>query len=239
MAAGHCGKFGTQVLLLAASLSAGASAQQKQVLRWSEGQSDSAFRANDDGIYRYGLAAKDFVVTLAVDSQELDKARRRIEPVLGLFLSVRFLNQNSIGFNPASITLEFAKHFHEKEVPLDTERLSRQLAVDREAASARAATDIRKHPAQKNEIEAGLKDEQHNIDQMIDFLHARMLRRSVPQDREIVGWLLFPTKSRWIGQLNKQEEFVLRIPLGNVVAEFPLTLPPSQADIHLRTRPQE
>jgi hypothetical protein len=39
--------------------------------------------------------------------------------------------------------------------------------------------------------------------------------------------------------LNRQEQFLLRIPLGQVVIEFPFTLPPSQGDIRLRTRPSD
>ncbi len=237
MSAAHCTKFAVRVLLLAVALIA--TAQEKPVVRWLVGQPECVFRAGADGVYRYALATPDFALTLAVDSQELDKGRRRIEPVLGLFLSVRFLHQDSLQFTPASITLEFVKHFHEKESPLDSARFSRQLAADREAATARAAAKAKKHPTQENDIVAELKDEQRNIDQMIEFLHARMLPTSAVENGETAGWLLFSTRSRWIGQLNKQEEFILRIPLGNVVAEFPFNLPPSQGDIELRTRPPE
>ena len=239
MASRHYGNFELGVVLIAASMIAAAAAQEKQIVRWTVGQPECAFRADDNGVDRYALATHDFAITLAVDSQELDKARRRIEPVLGLFLSVRLLNQNPMQLNPANITLEFVKHFHEKEGPLDSEQLSRQLAADRGTAAARAAASIRKHPARKNEIEAEVKDEQRNIDQMIEFLHGRMLRSPILEDHEIAGWLLFSTRNRWIGRLNKQEEFVLRVPLGTVVAEFPFTLPPSQGDIELRTRPPE
>jgi hypothetical protein len=239
MTARRFGKFGVPTLIFTVSLTVGVTAQQQSSARWAEGQPGCAFRATGDGVYRYALATDDFAITLAVDSQELDKARQGIEPVLGLFLSIRFLNQNPARFTPATVTLEFAKHFHEKESPLDTERLSTQLAADREAVASRAAAKIRKRPAQKNDIETDLKDQQRNIDRMIEFLHGQMLRSPMPQDHEIAGWLLFSTRTRWVGQLNKQEEFVLRIPLGTVVAEFPFTLPPSQSDIELRTGPLE
>jgi hypothetical protein len=152
---------------------------------------------------------------------------------------VRLLNQNPVQLDPASITLEFAKHFHQREGPLDPQRLSAQLAADRQSATARSAANVRKHPERANEIDAGLKDQQRDIDQMIDFLHARMLQPSPMQSDEIAGWLLFSTKARWIGPLNQQEEFVLRIPLANAIVEFPFTLPPSQGDVELRTRPPE
>jgi hypothetical protein len=230
-------RLGVWILLLIWLVAAGV-AQEKQIVRWTAGQPECAFRADDDGVYRYALATRDFAITLAVDSQELDKARQRIEPVLGLFLSVRFPNQNSAGLTPAGITLEFVKHFHDKERPLDPEHLAVRLTADREAATARAATNLRKHPEQKNEIEAELDNQQRSIDQMIEFLHGEMLQGPPPGSNQTAGWLLFSTKNRWIGQLNQQEEFVLRIPLGTVVAEFPFTLPPTQGDIELRTRPE-
>jgi len=224
--------------LLVSSLITSAPAQQKRLLRWAPGQPKCLFRAGDDGVYRYALATNQLAITLAVDSHELDKARQRIEPVLGLFLSVRFLN-HSAQFDPASITLEFVQHFHQREGPLDPQRLSAQLAADRQSATARAASNIRKHPEHASEIDAELKDRQRNIDQMIDFLHARMLQSSPAKNDEIAGWLLFSTSTRWIGPLNQQEEFVLRIPLANAIAEFPFTFPPSQGDVELRTRPPE
>jgi hypothetical protein len=52
------------------------------------------------------------------------------------------------------------------------------------------------------------------------------------------GWMLFSTKSKWIEDLQKQEEFVLRVPVGDRVVEFPFSLPPSEGDLILRRRPE-
>src|SRR5271157_6055503 len=105
------------------TLAAGAATHPTEVIRWSEGQAGCAFQAGDDGTYRYALATDDFAITLAMDAQELEKSRRRIEPILGLFLSVRFLKQHPAQLAPDKITLEFVKHFHTTEAPLDSAEL--------------------------------------------------------------------------------------------------------------------
>ena len=210
-----------------------------QVLRWSEGQAGCEFEASNDGTYRYALATDDFIITLAMDAQELEKARTRVEPVLGLFLSVRFLKQNPHRLAPDKIKLEFVKHFHEKETPLDSERIVADIEVNNKKAELGAAGDIRKHPEKKGEIEADLEAQQRQASQMIEWVQTKTLQSISPQNHDVSGWLLFSTTTRWIGELHRQEEFRLRVPMGNVEVEFPFTLPPSQDDIRLRTRTAE
>ena len=75
---------------------------------------------------------------------------------------------------------------------------------------------------------------------MIEFLNTRSLR-AVTLDSghpEVSGWVLFSTKSKWVDELRKQEEFVLRVPLEGRVVEFPFSLPPSEGDLILRRRPE-
>jgi len=55
---------------------------------------------------------------------------------------------------------------------------------------------------------------------------------------DVTGWVLFSTKSKWIGNLDKHEEFLLRVPLKGQVVEFPFLLPPSEGDLILRRRPE-
>ena len=76
---------------------------------------------------------------------------------------------------------------------------------------------------------------------MLEFLSTRTLRAAKLDagHPEISGWVLFSTKSKWIGELQKQEEFVLRVPLGGRVVEFPFSLPPSEGDLILRRRPEK
>jgi len=236
MPASHFSRPFLRALCLAASLLAHAAAQPTQVLRWSAGQPGCAFQAGDDGTYRYALATDNTVITLAIDSQELEKARRRVEPILGLFLSVRFLKQNPSPLALRKITLEFVKHFHTAETPLDPEDLAARLLVDDKKEAQAVAQEIRKHPEEKDALEATLKAQQQNTSQTMEWARAKTLPSTPAENNEVSGWLLFAARSRWIGELNRQEEFLLRVPLGNVVVEFPFTLPPSQGDVRLRTR---
>ena len=76
---------------------------------------------------------------------------------------------------------------------------------------------------------------------MIEFLKTRSLRATKLESGhpEASGWVFFSTKSKWIDGLHKQEEFVLRVPLGDRVVEFPFSLPPSEGDLILRSRPEK
>jgi hypothetical protein len=64
-------------------------------------------------------------------------------------------------------------------------------------------------------------------------LRATQLDASNP---ETSGWVLFSTKSKWIGDWKKQESLILRVPLNGKVYEFPFTLPPKAGQATLRKR---
>ena len=209
-------------------------------LRWMEGESGCTFSADDDGKYRYGLWTEDFGITLAVDSQELEKARRRLEPVVALALTVRYRGQDSLDVDPAKASLEFVSHFHDVHSALDPDALAAQLQDDTDALSAETQREIRKHPDKKDEKQTWLQAREKDLAEMIEFLNTRSLRpaKLVPEKPEITGWIFFGARSRWVGEWKKQEEFVLRVPLENRVVEFPFALPPSRGDLILRRRPE-
>src|SRR4029077_17409325 len=69
-------------------------------LRWEEGQPGCTFSRDDDGKYRYGFWTDDFGIVLAVDSQELEKVRRRAQPILGLQLTVHYRGRDSLAVEP-------------------------------------------------------------------------------------------------------------------------------------------
>jgi len=100
--------------------------------------------------------------------------------------------------------------------------------------------EIDKDPEKKSEQEAMLALHQKNASDMIEFLNTRTLRVvTLDSDHpEATGWVLFSVKSKWIAELQKQEEFLLRVPVGNQVVEFPFSLPPSEGDLILRRRPE-
>jgi hypothetical protein len=138
------------------------------------------------------------------------------------------------------MTLEFVKHYHAIQNSLDPDNLAAKEQNDGEALAARTERKIRKHPEKKQEKEATLVARQKDAAEMIDFLKTRSLR-AITLDAahpESSGWLLFSTKSKWIDELQKQEEFLLRVPIGKQTVEFPFSLPPSEGDLILRRRPE-
>jgi hypothetical protein len=205
-------------------------------LRWSESDSRCAFRAEDDGTYRYAIATDKFAITLAMDAQELEKSSKRREPVLGVFLSIRFLSDPPASFAARNVTLEFVKHFHTAENPLGPNNVSAGLHDQQERDIRDATRAIQRHPESKDEIEAQLREKIQENSQITSWIRTNLLAETTANSHEIAGWLLFATKTRWIGSLYPQEEFVLRVPLSGVLVEFPFTLPPSRDDIRLRTR---
>ena len=72
--------------------------------------------------------------------------------------------------------------------------------------------EIRKHPEKKEEKETLLAAGQKDAAEMIEFLNARTLRSTTLNSGhpDAGGWVLFSTKSKWIVDLQKQKEFVLR-----------------------------
>src|SRR5580693_2113529 len=80
-------------------------------LRWEEGASGCTFSRDDDGKYRYGFWTADFGIVLAVDSQELEKVRRRPQAMFAVLLNVHYRGQDSLEVSPVKITLEFVKHY--------------------------------------------------------------------------------------------------------------------------------
>ncbi|HXM19945.1 MAG TPA: hypothetical protein VN948_01600 [Terriglobales bacterium] len=248
MRARHAVRKGMSRLLLAILLGSAAwatppgldKAAATSTSRWEEGQLGCTFSRDDDGKYRYGFWIADFGVVVAVDSQELEKARRRTQPIFALQLTVHYRGKDSLDVTPGKVTMEFVKHYHDVHSSLDPDHLATRQQNDASALAEEAEREIRKHPEKKEEKKTMLAARQKDAAEMIDFLNTRSLRAAKldPGHPEISGWVLFSTKSKWIGELQKQEEFVLRVPLEGRVVEFPFSLPPSEGDLILRRRPE-
>lgn len=215
-------------------------AQAVSNLRWEEGRPGCTFSRDDDGKYRYGFWSADFGVILAVDSQELEKVRRRAQPMFALLLTMHYRGKDSLDVVPGKITLEFVKHYHDVQSTLDPDILAIQQQKEAEALAEETEREIRRHPEKKEEKDATLAARRNDVAEMIDFLKTRSLQ-AITLDAghlKASGWVLFNTKSKWIDGLQKQEQFVLRVPIGERVVEFPFSLPPSEGDLILRTRPE-
>ena len=210
-------------------------------LRWEEGQPGCTFSRDDDGKYRYGFWTADFGIVLAVDSQELEKARRRGQAIFAVLLTMHYRGKDSVDVAPGKITLEFVKHYHDAHPALDPDSLATKQQNDADALAEETEREIRKHPEKKEQQEAMVAARQKDAADMIAFLKTGSLRATTVDSGhpEASGWVLFSTKSKWIDGLQKQEEFVLRVPLGNRIVEFPFSLPPSEGDLILRRRPEK
>jgi hypothetical protein len=207
-------------------------------LRWEEGRPGCTFSRDDDGKYRYGFWTDDFGIILAVDSQELEKVRRRVQPIFALQLTFRYRGKDSLEMAPSKITLEFVKHYHDVHSALDPGDLAGKEQSDADALAEETYRQISKHPEKKAEKEATLAARQKDAADMIAFLKTRSLR-AVTLDTnhpDATGCVLFGLKSKWIAELQTQEEFLLRVPVGDRVVEFPFSLPPSEGDLILRHR---
>jgi len=209
-------------------------------LRWEEGQPGCTFNRDDDGKYRYGFWTADFGIVLAVDSQELEKARRRGQAIFAVLLTMHSRGKDSVDVAPGKISLEFVKHYHDAHPALDPDSLVTKQQNDADALVEETEREIRKHPEKKEQQEAKLTARQKDTADMIEFLKTSSLRALTLDSGhpEASGWVLFSTKSKWIDDLQKQEEFVLRVPFGNRIVEFPFSLPPSEGDLILRRRPE-
>lgn len=209
------------------------------VVRWNESQPGCTFFRGQDGKYSYGLWAEDLGIVMAVDARELQLIRHRIEPILGVLLTVRYRGNARLEETPDGITLEFVKHFKVVQPGLDPDSYGEKIQADAEALDDETRRASKKHRAEKQVRIQGLQDYQKSANQLIEFLNSNSLRparldRATP---EAHGWVFFNTDTKWIGSWKSQEEFVLRFPLAGKIFEFPFKLPPEPGELLLRKRP--
>ncbi len=207
-------------------------------VRWDEERPGCTFSRGDDGKYRYGLWSDDAGITVAVDSQELEKVHRRHEPFFGVLLTVRYRGEGSLDLATDNISLEFVKHFHVVQASLDPDDFAEKVQNDADELNHQTAREVEKHPEKKEEQEALLRAFLKDSTELQEFVGKNTLRatRLGPGHPETSGWILFSTQSKWIGAWKKQEEFILRVPFDGKVFEFPFKLPPQPGEVMLRKR---
>ena len=209
-------------------------------IRWAEGKPGCTFKRGEDGKYRYGLWSDDVGITLAVDSRELQRSRRRLHPFVAFQLTFHYKGPEVLEVRNDNLTLEFVTHFHVVYSTLDPEDFSARYQDDVDALIEENEHQIQKHPEKKQEIETILQAYQLELLEIQEFLGNHSLRHRIldRESPETKGWVLFNTKSKWIGDWKKREDFVLRIPIRNRTFEFPFTVPPVEGDLILRRRPE-
>ncbi|HTW31206.1 MAG TPA: hypothetical protein VMD76_05980 [Candidatus Sulfotelmatobacter sp.] len=207
-------------------------------VRWNDQTPGCTFSRDSDGKYRYGMWYGDVGMTLAVDSQELEKVHRRHEPFFAALLTVRYSGQTSLNFDTDHITLEFTKHFRVRQPALDADEFSDKVQADADTLNDQTAREVEKHPEQKEQKDAYVKAFLKDSTELLEFVGKNSLRatRLSPGHEEVTGWVLFSTDSKWISGWKKQEEFILRVPVEGKVFEFPFKLPPKPGETILRKR---
>jgi hypothetical protein len=231
------------VMMLALLLlgSAGASRKDKTrtpAVRWNEDHPGCTFSRDEDGKFRYGLWSGDVGITVAVDSQELEKVHRRHEPFFSAFVDVRYRGDAPVDLATDTISLQFVRHFQVVHTALDPDAFADKVQADADEVDHQAAREVQKHPEKKSEKEALVRAFQKDAAELLEFVGKNSLRpmRLDASNSETSGWVLFSTDSKWISGWKKQEEFVLRIPFEGKIFEFPFTLPPKPGEIMLRKR---
>lgn len=227
-------------LFLASSPGAPRSDKSKVMpaVRWEEGHPGCTFSRSNDGRFHYGLWADDVGVTVSVDSQELEKVHRRHEPFFSALISVRYRGQGTLALGTENISLEFVKHFQVIQTAFDPDDFVQKVQNDADALDHQTAREVEKHPERKEEKEAYVRGFQKDSAELVEFVSKNSLRAAHlgPSNQEVSGWVFFSTDSKWISGWKKQEEFILRIPVGGKMFEFPFKLPPKPGEAMLRKR---
>jgi hypothetical protein len=226
-------------LLLAPSLPAKSKGKDaKATLIWSEGKTGCTFERGEDGKYRWGMWDSDLGIVIAVDSQELQKSRRRHEPAFAMEITFRYRGRDALDVRNDNLTLEYVDHAHETKSTLDPDELSTKLQADADELNDEIARELRKHPEKSSERNAQLQLYAKEVTEMQEFLAVHSLRPATldAANPELRGWVFFSTKSKWIGDWKKRENFILRVPFPGRVYEFPFSLPPIEGDLILRKR---
>jgi hypothetical protein len=207
-------------------------------IRWNEQQTGCTFSHSDDGKLQYGMWVDNVGITLAVDSQELEKVRRRHEKFLAVFLDIRYRAGKVVDFDTRKISLEFLKHFHTLQPALDPDEFVKRVQQDADAVDDEAARDIKKHPEHKTEKETYAGAFQKDAAELIEFVSKDSLRpaRLDSGNPQVSGWVLFSTDNKWITLWKSQEDFLLRVPIEGKIFEFPFTMPPAAGNTMLRRR---
>jgi hypothetical protein len=180
----------------------------------------------------------DVAMVVAVDAQELEKVHRRHEPFFAVLLEVRNRGGQVLEVKPDKITLEFVQHFQVEQPALDPDGFSQKIQNDADALNDQAAREVKKNPEKKSEKETFVRAYLKDSAELQEFVGKNSLRATQldASNPETSGWVLFSTKSKWIGDWKKQESLILRVPLNGKVYEFPFTLPPKAGQATLRKR---
>lgn len=181
-------------------------------------------------------------MVLGVDRQELEKIPHRATPFLGVFLTFRYKGVRQFQVQQNRFALEFVKHHQVVKSSLDPDNLLQHLQENVDDLTDEIEHhDVRKHPEQKQKKETELQARLKDYTEMMDFVSTRALHATIldASNSSASGWVFFGIKDKWIGPWRKPEQFILRLPVENLIVEFPFSLPPQEGKVELRRRPAE
>ena len=212
------------------------------VARWSQDAPNCTLRQDyEDGRTYYGISISDFEIILAVDRQELEKIHHRATAMLSVLLTFRYKGGGQLEVQQNRFSLEFVKHLQLMKTSLDPDVMLHHLQENVDDITDEVERhQLRKHPENKAQKEAELQARLKDYTEMMDFISTQGLRPAVlnHSNPAITGWVFFSIKDRWIGPWRKPEQFILRVPVHNLMVEFPFFLPPHTGAVELRRRPE-
>jgi hypothetical protein len=212
------------------------------VVRWTENNPNCSVRRGDDGRTYYRISSPTFEITLGVDPKELEKIPHRATPMLTVFLSFAYKGHDQFEIHQRRFALEFSKHHQVVKTPLDPKEVVQRLQEDVDSLTDQVERhEVRKHPEEKEQKEAELQARLKDYTEMMDFVSTQSLPYATlsPAKPAISGWVFFSVKDRWIGPWHKPERFILRLPVGTFIVDFPFSLPPQGGGVELRRRSPE
>ena len=228
------------VLVLLSSSLLASNKSPVSAVRWGPNAPNCTLRQGDDGRTYYGISSADFEITLAVDRQELEKIPHRATPMLGVLLTFRYKGARQLEVQQGRFALEFVKHFQVVKTSLDPDDMLQHLQQNVDDLTDEVERhELRKHPERREQQETELQARLKDYTEMMDFISTQALRPVVlnSDNSYANGWVFFGIKDRWIGPWRKPEQFILRLPVENLIVEFPFSLPPQTGGVELRRRP--
>lgn|ERR1700690_438229 len=225
--------------LCALSLATLAHAKKKPpipTVRWTAGAPGCSFERGTDGRLRWTMSDKDFDMTVLLDSQELAKSLHHgFYRVFAVYLAVTYKGALSLEF-PADLRLDYVRHHDVIEHLMEPTMLQNKLQNDLDSKVFETERQIKKHPELKEEKTARLRIDEKEGAEFIEFLTTQYLSSAILNsgNPETHGWVLFPTRNKWIGPWKEREDFMLAIYMKDRAWQFPFSLPPPPSELILR-----
>jgi len=209
-------------------------------VRWTQGAPGCSFERGADGRERWTLSDKDMELNLIVDSQELAKSiHHGFYRVFALYIAVNYKGAGNFEF-PADLRLDYVRHHDVIESSMDPALLQNRLQNDLDTKVFDTEREIKKHPELKDQKVARLRIDEKEGAEFIEFLTTQYISDAILNsgNPEAHGWVLFPTRNKFIGPWKEHEDFILNVYSKEKVWQFPFSLPPPPADLILR-KPEE